>query len=221
VLRAQLGCQLEPAVDGIDGDDAATVEPRKLADDQTRCPLTEDRDRFPHMDVSVEYGVERDRTDMGEGADDRVDIGGQRTRRRSFLRQYCGAAMTPGPPDDVAGADRSHIVAELDDLTHLLVAPPLHRILEARRIRDEQPAVLLPSLGEVGIRAAIRGEFGAGRDAGEEGADSDLVRRERSVRVVLKVDDAGSGETHDVGHGHSVKVGSEPVGVARSGHRPR
>jgi hypothetical protein len=88
------------------------------------------------------------------------------------LAHQAGAAVAPAPPDDVAPVD---LGADLGHRRDLLIAPALDRVAEARPVLGEQPPGGVPVLAQMGMGAAVGGQFGAGRDAGEQGVQPDLM----------------------------------------------
>lgn len=106
------GRRFQACVDRVDSDDLTTVQPGERGYDLSRHALAERRDVLTHVDVRVENGVQSDRPDVGEDAEDRVRAG-----RHDPIRCVCGgklraALVTPGPEDDVADDDPVDVGAD-------------------------------------------------------------------------------------------------------------
>jgi hypothetical protein len=170
---------LEAAGDRVDRHHRAAGEPDEPGGEQPQHALAEHGDGLAEVDVRGEHRVQRDRAHPREGRRDRIEAVRERAAAQLLGGHDRLPAVTPDAPD--LCADRWHggvvgdIGGDFDHLAHLRVPEPGHRVAEAAGVVDEQPQPGIPGLVEVGVRAAVGGQFGAGRDAGEAGAHAYLA----------------------------------------------
>jgi hypothetical protein len=146
------------------------------------------------VDVRGQNRVQGDRADPREGRRDRIEALRDHAAAQLVGRQDGLAAVPPDAPHlradrwnaGVAGDVRRHF----DDLAHLGVADPGHRIAEIAGVLDEQPLPGVPGLVQVRVRATVGGQLRAGRDPGEAGAHAYLAGAELRGGLIDHLDAA-------------------------------
>lgn len=196
---------LQAPVEGVDGGDAGAVELGEAGGEQTDDALAEDGGVLAEVDVGGQDGVVGDGADAGEGAGEGLEAGGEGVADHAFGGDDAFAAVSPDAPDQVAGAGQAGEAVEvgggLDDLADLGVAPAGHGVLDAGGALAEQAGLGIPGARQVRIRAAVRGEFGAGRYARVAGADPQMARGQIGGDLLGDLHLTGAGELDDTFHG--------------------